>query len=220
VLDERRQVIVAEDYNSRMFQVTRFDSGAVMAESFPPADPEKPGAAGIALQLAQVGHFLLITHHSKASMQVPEDLKGAPLFHWLPAEAAAAYGPLIISPAPENAQLKLLDTLWGNDAVLGVCGPDVERLKAHLCKLIQYDPLGFSKSKSIFGFCWPIGLRQILQSSQPQVVRDVFSDCVTFFFAESPTQPGAWCVFGQPGIESTLQQLGFQEIASPEKAET
>ncbi len=216
MLDERRQFIATNEHNSRLFQLTKFENGAVLAESFPPPDPEKPGAAGVALQLAQIGHFVVITHHSKASLPVPEDLKGTPLFHWLPPEASEAYGPLLISPTPENTHLKLLDDLWGNDAVLGVCGPDLNRLKDHLLKLIQYDPMGYAKTKAVFGYCWPIGLRQILQSSQASVVNDVFSDSLTFFFAESPTQPGAWTILGRPGIESTLQQLGFQEIAAPE----
>jgi hypothetical protein len=195
--------------------LTTFENGFVLAEGPPPPDPKQAGAAALALQLAQVGPMLLIVHFSKASQPVPEDVGGKPLFHWLPPESAREFGPLILSPSSENAHLKYLDSLWSEDSVIAVCGKDAAKLEEHLIDLVQYNPNGIRRNTAMFGYCWPMGFLQICKSARPHVIDDIFGDAIQFVFCESNSQPGAWCVGGRAGIESTLQQLGFQQQPQP-----
>ena len=212
VVPDSRRAAATLGGSSRMFQVEA-RGNYVRLEGFPPADPQAARPSQTVHALSALGRLLLVTHHAKAGLPVPDALPGEPLFHWLPTISSRAFGPLLIDAASDDPALALVDAMWATDSLLCVFCRDLEAARSQLLQLVRDNPLGFVTSQSVFGYYWPTGLTQIVMGCQPKVIEALFGDSIVGWLSENPVQPEAWQLYGRPGIEHSLAELGFQEIA-------
>ncbi len=132
------------------------------------------------------------------------------LFDTLPAEAKAFASPWIVPAASYPEWFSLVDKGWGEDAIVAVFSKrDPAELIAHLHGQAEME------GRAV-GICWPSVLAPLLSYFKPEYVSKLMGgiDAVIAEFADFPE---TWQVYGQAGLQATLEEAGLQ-AEQPEEA--